>query len=90
MIQLQPNSTDIEKWLKLKGAAGIGPVTFARLLKHFGSADRILGASVAELTKIDGIGDKTAEQIAATREKFDTKAELDELVREAEGALTGR
>ncbi len=77
MIQLQPNSTDIEKWLKLKGAAGIGSVTFARLLKHFGSADRILGASVAELTKIDGIGDKTAEQIAATREKFDAKAELE-------------
>lgn len=77
MIQLQPNSADIEKWLKLKGAAGIGAITFARLLKHFGSADRILGASVAELTKIDGIGDKTAEQIAATREKFDVKAELE-------------
>jgi len=76
MAQIQPNSADIDKWLRLIRADGVGPTTFARLLKYFGSADRALGASVSELSKVDGIGFKTAEQIAATRNKFDTAAEL--------------
>jgi DNA processing protein len=58
-------------------AEGVGPVIFARLIKHFGSAERALGASASALTKIDGIGLKTAEQIAATRDKFETDAELE-------------
>ncbi len=77
MAKLQQNSIDIEKWLKLIRADGIGPTTFAKLIKHFGSADRALGTSVSELAKINGVGFKTAEQIAATRNKFDTKAELE-------------
>ena len=49
----------------------------AKLLKRFGSVDRVLGLSVGELTAIDGIGVKIAEQIARTRDKFDTTAELE-------------
>jgi DNA processing protein len=71
------NSADIEKWLKLIRAEGVGPTTFAKLLKHFGSVDRASGASVSELTKIDGIGFKSAEQIARTRGKFDAAAEME-------------
>ncbi len=77
MAKAQGNSADIENWLKLIRADGIGPVTFAKMIKHFGSAERILGASVSELAKIDGIGYKTAERIASTREKFDATAELE-------------
>ncbi|MFA5240336.1 MAG: DNA-processing protein DprA [Phycisphaerae bacterium] len=77
MSKLRQNSVDIEKWLKLKGADNVGAVTFAKLIKHFGSPDRALGASVSELTKVDGIGFKTAERIAATRDKFDVDAELE-------------
>lgn len=76
MEKHKQNSTDIEKWLKLIRADGVGPTTFTKLLKHFGSADRALGASVSELAQIEGVGFKTAERIAATHEKFDTKAEL--------------
>ena len=76
MAKTQRNSADIEKWLKLIRADNVGPITFAKLIKHFGSPDRALGASVSELTKIDGIGFKIAEQIARTRNKFDTTAEL--------------
>ncbi len=76
VAEIPPNSADIENWLKLIRADGIGPVTFVKLLNHFGSADKALGASAAQLEKIDGIGPKTAETIAATRNKFDTKAEL--------------
>jgi predicted Rossmann fold nucleotide-binding protein DprA/Smf involved in DNA uptake len=56
MAELQPNSVDIEKWLKLIRADEVGPVTFAKLVKHFGSVDGALGDSVSELAKIDGIG----------------------------------
>jgi DNA processing protein len=77
MAKCEQNSNDIEKWLKLIRADGVGPITFAKLIKYFGSVDRALGTSVSELSKIDGIGFKTAEQIAATRDKFDAKAELE-------------
>jgi DNA processing protein len=76
MVKPQPKSTDIDKWLKLIRADGLGPATFYKLLKHFGSIDRALGASVNEMTKIDGIGSKTAERIAITRDRFDVTKEL--------------
>ncbi len=77
MAEAEQNSVDIEKWLKLIRAEGVGPTTFARLLKHFGSVDRALGASASELAKVDGIGFKTAEQITRTRNKFNAAAELE-------------
>jgi DNA processing protein len=73
----QHNSPDIDKWLKLVRADGVGPTTFAKLIKHFGSADRAMGASVSELTRINGIGFKTAEQIVATLDKFNVAGELE-------------
>ncbi|MDH4241000.1 MAG: DNA-processing protein DprA [Phycisphaerae bacterium] len=76
MAKSQQNSVDIEKWLKLIRLDNVGPITFGKLISHYGSVDRALGASVSELAKIDGVGFKTAEQIAATRDKFDTTAEL--------------
>lgn len=76
MKRVQGDSRDIEKWLKLIRADGVGPVAFARLLEHFGSVDRALGASVSELAKVDGIGFKTAERIASTRDKFNAAKEL--------------
>jgi DNA processing protein len=77
MTKAQQNSADIEKWLSLNRADGVGPTTFTKLIKHFGSVDRALGASVGELTKISGIGNKTAELIAATRGKSNVKKELE-------------
>ncbi len=76
MKKRQEHSPDIEKWLKLIRAKNVGATTFARLLDYFGLIDKVLGASVSELTHVEGIGTKTAEQIAATRDNFDTKAEL--------------
>ncbi len=77
MAQVPGNSPDIEKWLKLIRAEGVGPVAFGRLLKRFGAVDAALGASVAGLAKVEGIGFKTAEKIASTRDKFDICAELE-------------
>jgi DNA processing protein len=77
MAKSQQHSVDIEKWLKLIRLDNVGPTTFGKLINRFGSVDRALGTSVSELAKIDGVGFKTAEQIAATRDKFDTTAELE-------------
>jgi DNA processing protein len=77
MVKPQPNSVDIEKWLKLIRTDRVGPNTFAKFIKHFGSVDRALGASVSELAKIDGVGLKIAERIATTRTKFDVTSELE-------------
>ncbi|MHC4743106.1 MAG: DNA-processing protein DprA [Planctomycetota bacterium] len=76
MRRVQENSRDIEKWLKLIRADGVGPVAFAKMVEHFGSVDRVLGASVSELAKVDGLGEKTARRIASTREKFNAAKEL--------------
>lgn len=76
MPERERHSSDIEKWLKLIRAETVGPVTFAKLIKHFGSADGALGASASALMKVDGIGIKTADQIAVSRDKFDAEAEL--------------
>ncbi|MHC4122996.1 MAG: DNA-processing protein DprA, partial [Planctomycetota bacterium] len=77
MSQTQPNSVDIEKWLKLIRADGVGPVNFKKLTNYFGSVDKALGASANSLTCIDGIELKTAEKIVKSRNKFDTKSELE-------------
>jgi len=77
MSKSQQHSDDIEKWLKLIRLDNVGPITFRKLIDHFGSIDRVLGTSASELAKIDGIGFKTGEQIAATRDKFDATAELE-------------
>ena len=76
-MRIPENSGDVDKWLRLIRADGVGPVTFARLLKRFGSVDAALGASVAGLAKVEGVGFKTAERIAASRGTFDAEAELE-------------
>lgn len=70
------HSADIEKWLAVIRADEVGPKAFARLLKYFGSLDGVLGASVSELTRIEQIGDRKAERIAASFGKFDVAKEL--------------
>ena len=74
---MQEISKDLVNWLKLINADGVGPVIFKRIMERCGSIDKALGASVKELSEIDGIGFKTAESIARTREKFDAAGELE-------------
>ena len=72
----QGNSVDIEKWLKVTAADGVGAVTFAKLMKRFGSIDNILGASVGQMTCVDGIGNVKAEKIAKSRGGVNVDEEL--------------
>jgi DNA processing protein len=73
---MHPNSPDIEKWLMLAGTEGVGPVTFGKLLNYFNSPSQALEASVIELSKVEGIGLRTAEKIATSRDKTNTDAEI--------------
>ena len=76
MPETVQHSPDIEKWLRLAACEGVGSITFSKLIKGFGSIDAIMTASAAALTKIDGIGPKTAEQILRTRSRFDASTEI--------------
>jgi DNA processing protein len=76
MADKVPNSTAIEYWLALIRADGVGPVTFLKLVRHFGSPQAALGASVHQLASVEGVGTKTAEQIARSRDRFNVQEEL--------------
>ena len=50
--------------LGLTMVPGLGPVRIARLIESLGSIDSVLGASVSRISRVPGIGDKTAASIA--------------------------
>jgi len=54
----------------------VGPVRVRQLLEFFGEAPAILKASKSQLLKVRGIGDDTAEAIAAWEQSVDLGAEL--------------
>lgn len=61
---------ELEPLLRLALVQGVGPGRLARLLGVFGSAERVLSSSPAELMSIHGIGDAIASRIRdATSEK---------------------
>ena len=49
----------------LEGIEGIGPKRRRALLRHFGSAQQVRGASAEELAKVEGVNARLAEQIYA-------------------------
>jgi DNA processing protein len=54
----------------------VGPVRVRQLLEHFGEAPAILKASRGELLRVQGIGEETAEAIAAWEKTIDLAGEL--------------
>jgi len=71
------HSQDAGDWLRLSHADGVGSVLFGRLVKQFGSVQGALGASVAAMTKVEGIGNATAEKIAHSRQQFNSDQEIE-------------
>lgn len=55
---------------------GVGPITFARILEHFGSAEGALGATAAELQIVKGISRDGAERILRTATQIDINHEI--------------
>ncbi len=54
--------------VRLHLAAGVGSITFRRLLDHFGEAEAVFAASRSALRDVPGVGPKTAEAIFAVDE----------------------
>jgi DNA processing protein len=77
MDSVEQNSPGIEKWLRLIRAQHVGPTTFSKLLRHFSSIDEALSASATQLSTIEGISLKTAQQIAKSRDEINPASELE-------------
>ncbi|BAN90369.1 ERCC4 domain-containing protein [Aeropyrum camini] len=65
VIHKKPRLSDIREWQLyiLQSFPGIGRRTAERILERFGSLERFLTASKAEISKVEGIGEKRAEDI---------------------------
>jgi DNA processing protein len=69
--------TELEAIIALNMVPDIGPLRMARLMQRFGSASAVLGASTRELTVVEGIGARTAENIHAWEAHCTPSAELE-------------
>ena len=65
------------KYLQLQLTDSVGPVRLRNLTAHFGSLDAVLGASLAELTRVEGIGEHTARSIFRSRSDDAVNMEVD-------------
>jgi DNA processing protein len=60
-----PLSTSaLEPLLRLYMVPGVGPLRVAQLLRHFGSAERVLGATAAEVAALPRFGGELAGRVA--------------------------
>ncbi|UCE61412.1 MAG: DNA-processing protein DprA [Phycisphaerales bacterium] len=55
------------KYLQLQLTDSVGPIRLRNLTAHFGSLDAVLGVSVSELCRVEGIGEHTARSIFRSR-----------------------
>ncbi len=60
---MHEETENIRCHLKLHLADGVGAITFAKLVAHFGSVQAAAGASNSALRDVDGVGEKTAAAI---------------------------
>lgn len=54
-------------YLRLQLTTDVGPIRVCNLVRHFGSPEAVLSASMSELERVDGVGRKTAEAIFRSR-----------------------
>ena len=69
---------DIKYWVALNTVDGLGPVTFRRLLKYFGSAKNAWEADVGELQKLN-LTSKLLENFLYTRKNADLTTTMERL-----------
>lgn len=71
--------TRTECYLALNSVRKVGPVRVRNLLQAFGSIENIFDATSRELSRVDGIGNETADSIVNWEENFDLAGELKKL-----------
>ncbi len=67
---------DLTAALRLSLVSGVGPRHWQSLMRHFGSAEAVLAASMSQLREVSGIGPKLSRQIAAANDEVDADAEI--------------
>jgi DNA processing protein len=75
-------------WLALNRIAGVGQVSYARLLERFGSPERVFQADLTALQSIEGLRKTTALAIVKFRRAEKIDRELDRLEQQGVGILT--
>ncbi len=68
---------ELRDLIRLTMVPGVGPQTARALLARFGSAGRVLAASIADLRAVTNVGPKLAERIARAEREHDAAAQLD-------------
>lgn len=65
VIHKKPRLSSVEEWQLyiLQAFPGIGRKTAEKILERFGSLERFFTASKAEISKVEGLGDRRAEEI---------------------------
>jgi len=64
-------------FLQLQLCSDVGPIRTRRLIDHFGSIDAVLGASMTELQRVEGIGPVISESIFKSRSNGAVEKEID-------------
>ena len=77
MSEHSQHAPNIDRWLALIQADGVGPTLFHRILDHFGGVDQALGAKADEFARIEGIGPAKASRILSSLGQRDPQRELD-------------
>lgn len=67
----------VVSWLGLSSIPGVGRVTFRRLVRDLGSAERVLNAPDEELRETGGLSDKIIAEIRSLRWKENAEGELE-------------
>lgn len=68
---------NILPWFALKSVPGIGNHLYKRIIKRFKSPEAAFGASLGELTQIEGVSEKLANAIRKHKTPADAKKEID-------------
>lgn len=77
-----------DAYLTLNLIPQVGPVRVRRLMQVFGSPERILNASAAEIQQVDGFGTAQAAAIAGWRDQIDPAAEWRKIRERGLGLIT--
>ncbi len=67
---------DLSDLILLTLVPGVGPHLFGALLERFGTAGRVLDASLSALRGVAGIGPKVAEKVHQARKELDAAVEI--------------
>jgi DNA processing protein len=76
----------LQEWLELRAVKGLGPITFTRLIKRFGSPEAIRKAHLSELV---ATGDLSPSLALALRQPLSENTKQ-QIQRELEGVAAGR